>query len=82
VIAVDGLPVSSSQMRERGNSDIATRKCMCNLVMLRMPFHYVSKPAIFKVCDDRKPSEIKVPIEFQGLGAAARRRFPQRIRQA
>lgn len=52
------------------------RKHVRNLVMLRLRFHYVSKPAIFWGLGSRWPFEIKVPIELQGLGGASQRRFP------
>jgi hypothetical protein len=54
----------------------ALRKHVRNLVMLRVRFHYVSKPAIFWGLGSRWPFEIEVPIEFQGLGGASQRRFP------
>lgn len=55
---------------------LAPRKWLCNMVMLRLRVHYVSKPAIFGASAILSQPEIEVPIEFQGLGVASQRRFP------
>jgi hypothetical protein len=44
--------------------------------MLRLRFHYVSKPAILKASALAGQPEIEVPIELQGLGGTSQRRFP------